>query len=56
MDRKTIFVFKGIVFNKNNQILIDNRKEKKLEIANGKWELPGAKEAIESAIKIIGEK
>ena len=43
MERKTIFVFKGIVFNKNNQILVDNRKEKKLESANGKWELPGGK-------------
>lgn len=43
MDKRTIFVFKGIVFNKDSQILIDNRKEKKLESADGKWELPGGK-------------
>lgn len=43
MEKKTIFVFKGIVFNKNNEILIDNRKEKRLEGADGKWELPGGK-------------
>lgn len=36
MERKTIFVFKGIVFNENNQVLIDNRKEQKLESANWK--------------------
>lgn len=27
MKQKTLFIFKGIVFNRNNQILIDNRKE-----------------------------
>ena len=43
MEKKTIFVFKGIVFNKKHQVLIDNRKEKKLESADGKWELPGGK-------------
>lgn len=42
-SKKTIFVFKGIVFNKNNEILIDNRCEKELEEADGKWELPGGK-------------
>lgn len=41
--KKTIFVFKGIVFNINNEILIDNRCEKELEAADGKWELPGGK-------------
>lgn len=43
MEKKIIFVFKGIVFNQNDQILIDNRKESKLEVADGKWELPGGK-------------
>lgn len=43
MEKKTIFVFKGIVFNKYNQILIDNRKEEELKEANKKWELPGGK-------------
>lgn len=55
MEKKTIFVFKGIVFNENNEILIDNRKEKKLESADGKWELPGGKiefgESPEEAVK-----
>lgn len=41
--KKTIFVFKGIVFNENNEILIDNRCEKELTEADGKWELPGGK-------------
>ena len=43
MKQKTLFIFKGIVFNRNNQILIDNRKEEELDKANGKWELPGGK-------------
>lgn len=55
MEKKTIFVFKGIVFNNNHQVLIDNRKEKKLESADGKWELPGGKiefgESPEEAVK-----
>lgn len=43
LDKKTIFVFKGIVFNEKNEILIDNRCEKELKEADGKWELPGGK-------------
>lgn len=39
MDKRTIFVFKGIVFNKDSQILIDNRKEKKLESAYGNMKI-----------------
>lgn len=43
MEKKTIFVFKGILFDKDNRLLIDNRKEEILDAANGKWELPGGK-------------
>lgn len=43
MEKKTVFVFKGIVFDKENNILIDNRKEEKLKEVDGKWELPGGK-------------
>lgn len=43
MENRTIFVFKGIVFNKNKEVLIDNRKEETLDDANGKWENPGGK-------------
>ena len=31
MEKKIVFVFKGIVFDKENNILIDNRKEEKLK-------------------------
>ncbi|MBQ3408300.1 MAG: NUDIX domain-containing protein [Clostridia bacterium] len=55
MEKRTIFVFKGILFNKENQILIDNRKEEILDDANGKWEVPGGKiefgETPEEAVK-----
>lgn len=55
MNKKTIFVFKGILFNNENKILIDNRKEEGLEGANGKWEVPGGKiefgESPEDAVK-----
>lgn len=55
MENKTIFVFKGILFNKDNEVLIDNRKEEILEDANGKWEVPGGKiefgESPEEAVK-----
>ena len=57
MEKKTIFVFKGIVFNKKHQVLIDNRKEKKLESADGKWELPGGKiEFGESPEETVGNR
>ncbi len=55
MNKKTIFVFKGILFDNENKILIDNRKEEGLEGANGKWEVPGGKiefgESPEDAVK-----
>ena len=55
MEKRTIFVFKGIVFDNEKRILIDNRKEEILDEANGKWEIPGGKiefgETPESAIK-----
>lgn len=55
MEKRTIFVFKGVVFDKENRILIDNRKEEILEDANGKWEVPGGKlefgETPEEAVK-----
>lgn len=55
MNKKTIFVFKGILFNNENKILIDNRKEEGLDGANGKWEVPGGKiefgESPEDAVK-----
>ena len=43
MEKKIVYVFKGIVFDKENNILIDNRKEEKLKEVDGKWELPGGK-------------
>lgn len=43
MEKRTIFVFKGILFNNNGEVLIDNRKEELLDDANGKWEVPGGK-------------
>lgn len=43
MEKRTIFVFKGIVFDSQKRILIDNRKEEILDLANGKWEVPGGK-------------
>lgn len=55
MEKRTIFVFKGILFNNENRILIDNRKEEILDEANGKWEIPGGKiefgETPEDAVK-----
>lgn len=55
MEKKTIFVFKGILFDSENRVLIDNRKEERLEDANGKWEVPGGKiefgETPEEAVK-----
>lgn len=55
MEKKTIFVFKGILFDKDNRVLIDNRKEEILDVANGKWEVPGGKiefgESPEEAVK-----
>lgn len=55
VEKKTIFVFKGILFNKDNKVLIDNRNEKILEVADGKWEVPGGKiefgESPEEAVK-----
>lgn len=55
MEKKTIFVFKGILFDKDNRVLIDNRKEEILDAANGKWEVPGGKiefgESPEDAVK-----
>lgn len=55
MDKKIVFVFKGILFNRDNRVLIDNRKEEILDAANGKWEIPGGKiefgESPEDAVK-----
>lgn len=55
MDKKTIFVFKGIIFDNQKRVLIDNRKEKILDDADGKWEVPGGKiefgETPEEAVK-----
>ena len=55
MEKKTIFVFKGILFDKDGKVLIDNRKEEILDAANGKWEVPGGKiefgESPEDAVK-----
>lgn len=55
MEKKTIFVFKGILFDKENRVLIDNRKEEILDVADGKWEIPGGKiefgESPEEAVK-----
>lgn len=55
MEKRTIFVFKGILFDTKNRILIDNRKEEILDEANKKWEVPGGKiefgETPEDAVK-----
>lgn len=55
MEKRTIFVFKGILFESEKRILIDNRKEEILDEANGKWEVPGGKiefgETPEDAVK-----
>ena len=55
MDKKTIFVFKGIIFDNQKRVLIDNRKEEIWDDANGKWEVPGGKiefgETPEEAVK-----
>lgn len=55
MEKKTVFVFKGILFDNEDRILIDNRKEEVLDEANGKWEVPGGKiefgETPENAVK-----
>ena len=55
MDNKTIFVFKGVLFDNQKRVLIDNRKEEILNEANGKWEVPGGKikfgETPEEAVK-----
>lgn len=55
MEKRTIFVFKGILFDQKNRILIDNRKEEILDEANKKWEVPGGKiefgETPEEAVK-----
>ncbi len=42
-ERKTIFVFDGVVFDKNGRILIDRRTGDELEEVNGLWEVPGGK-------------
>lgn len=55
MEKKTIFVFRGVLFNKESKVLIDNRKEEILKDADGKWEVPGGKiefgESPEDAVK-----
>lgn len=55
MEKRTIFVFKGILFDEENRVLIDNRKEEILDDANKKWEVPGGKiefgETPEEAVK-----
>ncbi len=41
--RKMIFVFDGVVFDKQGRILIDQRVGDGLEKVNGLWEVPGGK-------------
>lgn len=41
--RKMIFVFDGVVFDKEGRILIDQRVGDGLEKVNGLWEVPGGK-------------
>lgn len=43
MDKKTIFVFNGVIINELGQILVENRCEKELPDADQKWGLPGGK-------------
>lgn len=42
-ERKTIYVFDGVVFDRDGRILIDQRVGDKLERVNGLWEVPGGK-------------
>ncbi len=41
--QKTIYVFDGVVFDKQGRILIDQRVGDTLESVNGLWEVPGGK-------------
>lgn len=54
-DRKTIYVFDGVVFDRDGRILIDQRIGDALEKVNGLWEVPGGKlefgETPEQAIR-----
>lgn len=43
MEKKTIFVFNGVVVDSSGRILIENRNEKELPSADEKWGLPGGK-------------
>lgn len=42
-QKKTIFIFVGLVQNSKGEILLTNRKETELPEADNKWELPGGK-------------
>lgn len=54
-EQKTIYVFDGVVFDKDGRILIDQRVGDKLAKVNGLWEVPGGKlefgETPEQAIR-----
>ena len=43
MEKKTIFVFNGVIVDSAGRILIENRSEKELPSADQKWGLPGGK-------------
>ena len=54
-EQKTIYVFDGVVFDKDGRIMIDQRIGDALEKVNGLWEVPGGKlefgETPEQAIR-----
>ncbi len=41
--RQTVYVFDGVVFDKEGRVLIDQRLNDELESVNGLWEVPGGK-------------
>ena len=43
MTKKTVFVVNGVIFDCQGRILIEQRREKSLSEADGKWGLPGGK-------------
>lgn len=54
MEKKTLFIFDGLVINDKNEILVDCRKGQYVDEKNPVWELPGGRiefgEAPEEAV------
>lgn len=43
MTEKTVYIFNGVIQDSNGRVLIENRQEKDLPVADQKWGLPGGK-------------